>query len=244
MPCDCAQCRQHWATLGLEGQPVTRLTLRRAYRAAALRSHPDRFENEPALRHQAEEQFKRLQVAYRELTEHLPPDGEFAEADADLATPAVPFIDVAPVAPALSFGDAPGCYVAPDLPPIVARIAKECLGPGVYPVAIVDLARNNSFSSFFLLATHSAIVKDGLGITSLVWYEDLGNVEMLARFPGNTRGLLRRIREMISPPGRRCVLNVYRRDSSRFCSLTNEVDDSVKAVLYRYLLRKKSQTDR
>jgi hypothetical protein len=243
MPCDCAQCRQHWATLGLEGNAVSRLALRRAYRAAARLCHPDRFENEPAMRMEAEERFKRLQVAYRELTEHLPVNEEASETDSNTTQPGIPFVEAVQVAPALSFGDTPGCFVAPDLSPYAARIARDNLGPGVYPVAIVDLAGDSGFSSFFLLATHSAIVKDVLGFTSLIWYEDLGKVEFFSRFPDNRRGLWQRIRKMISLPGRRTVLNIYRRNGSRFCSLTHEVDDGVKAVLYRYLLRKKFHTD-
>jgi len=44
-----------------------------AYRAAAKRWHPDRFESDPARRTEAEERFKRVQVAFRELAEHSPP---------------------------------------------------------------------------------------------------------------------------------------------------------------------------
>jgi len=243
MPCDCAQCRQHWATLGLEGNLVSRRTLRHAFRSAARLCHPDRFENDPAQRIEAEERFKRLQVAYRELIEHLPANDENAEAGTNPVLPGSAFVEAVPVEPLLSFGDAPGCYVAPDLSPYADRIARATLGPGVFPVAIVDLAGDSSFSSFFLLATHSAIVKDGLGFTSLVWYEDLGGVEMLSRFPENDDRLWQRFKKAISLPNRRSVLNIYRRNGSRSCSLTHEVDDGVKAELYRYLLRKKFQTD-
>lgn len=247
MPCDCAQCRQHWATLGLEGKPITRPALRLAYRAAARLCHPDQFENDPDLRLEAEERFKRLQVAYRELTEHLPAIDEDADNDpennADPASPGIPFAEPMPAAPVLSFGDAPGCFVAPDLSPRAERIARDNLGPGVHPVAIVDLAGDSSFSTFFLLATHSAIVKDVLGFPSLIWYEDLGKVELFSRFAENNQGLWQQVRKMISLPGRRYVLNIYRQNGNRFCSLTHEVDDSVKAVLYRYLLKRKFQTD-
>jgi hypothetical protein len=243
MPCDCAQCRQHWATLGLEGKPVTRPALRQAYRAAARLCHPDLFENEPDLRIEAEERFKRLQVAYRELYDHLPPNDESADTDTDPTPPSITSVEATPVAPAISFGDAPGCFVAPDLSPRAERIANQNLGPGVYPVAIVDLAGDHSFSRFFLLATHSAIVKDVLGITSLIWYEDLGKVELSSRFPDSNRGLWQRLKKMISLPGRSYVLDIYRRNGNRFCSLADEVDDSVKTELYRYLLKKKFQID-
>jgi hypothetical protein len=243
MPCDCEQCRQHWVTLGLEGKPVSRLVMHHAFRTAARLCHPDLFENDPARRLEAEERFKRLQVAYRELTEHLPAGDENADTDADAAPPGISFAEAVPVAPVLSFGDAPGCYAAPDLPPLAARIAKDHLAPGAYPVAIVDLNGDGSFSRFFLLATQSAIVKDVVGFTSLIWYDDLGRVELFSRFPENCRGLWQRFRKMIALPGRWNVLNIYRRNGIRFCSLTNEVDDNVKTVLYRYLLRKKFHTD-
>jgi hypothetical protein len=108
MPCECAQCRQHWATLGLEGNLVSRRTLHQAFRAAARLCHPDQYENDPDMRLEAEERFKRLQVAYRELTEHFPANGENAEDDADPAQPGVAFVEAVPAAPVLSFGDAPG----------------------------------------------------------------------------------------------------------------------------------------
>ena len=243
MPCDCAQCRQHWPTLGLEGKSVSRRTLRHAYRAAARLCHPDRFENDPAGRMEAEERFKRLQVAYRELIEHLPAGDENTGADPSPDTPGVAFVEPVHAEPILSFGDAPGCYLAPDFPPRAAHIVKDYLSPGSLPVAIVDLAGDSSFSCFFLLATHGAIVKDGLGFTSLIWYEDLGGVEMFSRFRENDDGRWQRFKKAISLPDRRSVLNVYRRNGSRFCSLTHEIDDGVKAELYRYLLRKKSKTD-
>jgi hypothetical protein len=243
MPCDCAQCRQHWATLGIEGSLVSRRTLHVAFRAAARLCHPDRFENDPASRLEAEERFKRLQVAYRELNEHLPPGDDNIEPGVEPSPPGVAFVEAVPVEPAISFGDAPGCYVAPDLPPRADRIARDHLSPGSYPVAIVDLTDDSSFSRFFLLATHGAIVKDVLGITSLIWYEDLGGVELFSRFPENGRGLRHRLLKMFSLPGRTEVLNIHRRNGKRFCSLTNEMDDNVKVVLYRYLLRKKFHTE-
>ena len=70
MPCVCESCARHARTLGLEQTPRSRAPLRKAFRAAAKLWHPDRFERDPVLRLEAEERFKQIQVAYRELTEH------------------------------------------------------------------------------------------------------------------------------------------------------------------------------
>jgi hypothetical protein len=241
MPCVCAQCRQHWTTLGLEDAPASRRALHSAFRTAARHSHPDRFENTPTLRLEAEERFKQLQVAYRELAEHLPNGDESAEAEArtDAAPLVSSFGQAVAVPPILSFADAPGCFVAPHFPPRAARIAANNLGLGNYPLAMIDLAGDESFSRFFLLATHSIVVKDVLGRISLIWLSEMGDVEMKPRFSENERSLWRRLQQKLALPGRRGAFQIYRRDGECFCSLTDEVDDEVKTVLYRYLLAKK-----
>lgn len=70
MPCVCERCLRHAKTLGFAPKIPAKAVIRRAYRAAAKLWHPDRFEKTPAKRAEAEERFKRIQVAYRELWEH------------------------------------------------------------------------------------------------------------------------------------------------------------------------------
>ncbi len=70
MPCACERCLRNSRTLGLPAKPPSKTAVRKAYRAAAKVWHPDRFESNPVKRLEAEEHFKQIQVAYRELWEH------------------------------------------------------------------------------------------------------------------------------------------------------------------------------
>ena len=55
MPCACTICLQHAKTLGLAPAPPSKTAIHKAYRAAAKLWHPDRFENNPTKRLEAEE---------------------------------------------------------------------------------------------------------------------------------------------------------------------------------------------
>jgi len=70
MPCACDQCLQHSKTLGLAPSAFSHELIHKAYRDAAKLWHPDRFESAPEQLPEAEEHFKLVQVAYRELTAH------------------------------------------------------------------------------------------------------------------------------------------------------------------------------
>src|SRR5271163_2225141 len=111
MPCTCASCRDHARTLGLARFPASRKTIHRAYRSAAKLWHPDRFAGDQSKIHEAEEQFKRLQAAYRELTEHNPEEIESAQENADSPSPDTAADTApAPVLEPIPFVPAPGCY--------------------------------------------------------------------------------------------------------------------------------------
>src|SRR5580692_4004914 len=110
MPCSCDQCAEHCRTLGLANEPQSKTAIHKAYRTAAKLWHPDRHESDPRRKPEAEERFKKVQIAYRELTEH-----QKRPAELPLET-----IFAKPAAPApFSFGDAPGCFTAPHFPPDV-----------------------------------------------------------------------------------------------------------------------------
>src|ERR1700761_3958746 len=70
MPCACSTCELNTRTLGAAQSLTTKVAIHKAYRAAAKLWHPDRFENNQGKRLEAEERFKRIQIAYRELCEH------------------------------------------------------------------------------------------------------------------------------------------------------------------------------
>lgn len=76
--CRCSRCADGLRVLSL-GAGATQQSIREAYLDLAKVWHPDRFEADPRLKSRAEEQFKQIQVAVRQLQEH------FQQADA--ATP-------------------------------------------------------------------------------------------------------------------------------------------------------------
>ena len=236
MPCVCTQCLQHARTLGLPDANQTKEDLQKAYREAARRWHPDRFESDPAQRPDAEERFKRIQVAYREFTEHhnhpvdLPPPTLFTKP-----------IDPPPI----TFGNAPGCFTAPHFPAYVDQIIRDHLGPQHTPLAIVDLPRPGSppgyFSSFLLLASHAIIVRNPLNIVSLLWYTALGDVTLTDRRTDGKLTFWQQLADKLQGPRPNYKLQIHRRDGTIFYTLATEADDSVKKVIYNFLLRRKHQ---
>lgn len=237
MPCVCHQCLQHSELLGLSGGSHSRAEIQRAYRKAAKRWHPDRFENAPGLRPEAEENFKRLQVAYRELSEH---DDHPAELPAQtiFAKPVPP--------PPFSFGEARGCFTAPHFPAHVERIIADHLGPDHAALAIVDLARTGwlagGFSQFLILASHAVMVRNQFKIVALLWYTELGDIFLTDRRHNGKLSFWQQLAEKFTGPQPNYSLQIFRRNGGLFCNLSVETDDSAKKVIYNFLLRKKHET--
>jgi hypothetical protein len=227
----------HARTLGLADRAPTKAAIHKAYRDAAKRWHPDRFERDAQLRPEAEEHFKQVQIAYRELSDHQ-----------KRPAPAIPVDAFAkPVeTPAFTFGNAPGCYTAPHFPAFVHNIIAGHLGAGHKPLGIVDLAKPGTqggpFSQFLLLEDHSLIVRGSLGIVSLLWYSELGEINLIDRRTGGKLNFLQRLMGRIVGPQQNYTLHIFRRNGTHFYSLAGQVDDSVKKVLYNFLLRKKLGT--
>ena len=237
MPCICTQCLQHARTLGLPDAPPAKEDLQKAYRKAAKRWHPDRFESDPAKRPEAEERFKRVQVAYRELSEHH--DHPINEPPPTL------FVKAAEPAP-FSFGNAPGCFTAPHFPAHVDQLIRDHLGPEHTPVAIVDLSMPgsppSSFSQFLLLTDGAVLVRYPLNIVSLLWCTELGEVTLTDRRSSGALTFWQQLGEKLLGPRPNYTLQVFRRNGALFCTLAAVPDDSVKRVIYNFLLRKKHET--
>jgi len=221
MPCSCDQCRRHASTLGLAAAASTKKAIYKAYRDAVKLWHPDRFAGDPSQQPEAEEKFKQVQVAYRELTEHFEQPTLFP-MQAIAAEPQ-------PQA-ALSFGDAPGCFTAPRLPPHVEEMIAADLGPDQKALAIVDLTQDG---------THAVIVRDTADPPSILWYSDLGEVHLIDRRVSGDQGLWEKLLGTISGNQRHYSLRIYRRSGAPFFTLAAQADDSVKKVIYNFLLRKK-----
>jgi hypothetical protein len=251
MPCTCDQCRQHARTLGL-APAASREAIHKAYRDAAKLWHPDRFEAEPDRQPEAEEHFKQVQIAYRELSEHHARAGDSSLADSPTADPFAksdPFAAPAPFGepaasttpPPIAFGNLPGCFTGPHFPPLAQEVIAAHLSPGQTALAIVDLSRTGDFAQFMLFAGHAVLVRDSLKMASMLWYNDLGEIRLIDQRRQGRLGLWHRLLERISATPQKYALHMHRRNGALFYTLASQADDSVKKVIYNFLLRMKYQ---
>lgn len=233
MGCLCEQCIRHSKTLGLRAGSAPEAEIRKAYRRAAKAWHPDRFANDAAKRLEAEERFKQIQEAFRELIEHNP-HGWVAPAEIMEPNPA-PKRNV----PTILFDGSYGCYSMPDMPPVAERIIERTLGQLDSALAIIDLGGNGDFSEFMLLATHGVMMRDGLHIVSLVSYADVREVRIIDRNLQPRSGWGQRLIAKITNARPRYALEIVKNDGTVFCSLDKQMNDGAKTVVYRFLQEQK-----
>lgn len=250
MPCVCQQCLHHSKTLGLGQSASSAKVIRKAFRSAAKLWHPDRFENNPRAQKDAEEHFKQIQVAYRELWEHHESPREWPLETTHEPPAETPFSkpNRGAVPPSISFGGAPGCFVAPDFPPFAYRIVADHLGDPENVLAIVDLpggeSPSGSFSQFILFTIHGILVRNAHKIVSLLWYTDLGDVQIMDRRGYGKLRFWHHLAERFYGVRPKYSLLIHRRSGALFCAFADEMDDSVKKVVYNFLLRRKSENHR
>jgi hypothetical protein len=259
MSCDCAQCRQHYRTLGIAFGIPEESAIEEAYREGVKQWHPDLYENYASLRADAEEHFKQIQIAFRELKEHNPAVAESPVDSTVVQPPSVriqPDVGVQPkeeapvfayrAAPAISFGDAPGCLVAPHFTPEAEEMIAQHLGKLGAPLAIVDLTGTRSlprsYAQFLLLTELGIMVRDARKIVSLLWFRDLGEINLIDKQKPGKSGMWQSLFEGVSGSQSKCVLQIYRNNGTLFYSLSGQADDSVKKVIYDFLHRKKNQS--
>jgi hypothetical protein len=242
MPCACKRCLHHCRTLGLAARAPSKAAVRRAFRSEAKLWHPDRFENDPVKRHEAEEHFKGIQVAYRELWEHCENPEESRPGG---PAPEATVKKVEPEEPVIFFGDAAGCYAPPHLPRRAEEVIVAHLEERERVLGFVDLSgggsRSRNFSRYILLTNQRVIVRDAMDIVSLVWYADLGKITLVDLHKDGNPSVWQKIVEKLSGVEKRYVLQIHRSNGTHFYSITGQTDDSVKKVVYNFLLQKKSQ---
>jgi hypothetical protein len=249
MSCDCGQCRQHYRTLGIAYGIPSEAEIEEAYREGVKQWHPDLYENYASLRADAEEHFKQIQIAWRELKEHSGASKESPAVSIPAGGVPVESAFVRPSAveerPAISFGGAPGCLVASQFTTEIEEMIARHLGKVDTALAIVDLdgARSYaaSYSHFVLLAARGIMVRDARGIVSLLWYKDLGEVDFIDKRKNGKLSLSQKLLETLSGSQHNYSLQIYRSNGTQFFSITNQVDDNVKKVIYNFLLRQKTQ---
>jgi hypothetical protein len=254
MSCECGHCRQHFRTLGIAYGVPSESEIDAAYQEAVKQWHPDLYENYASLRAEAEERFKEIQVAIRELKEHNAPGyTKPVKVSSVQYEPSAPYPASAqysqPAAPAavpeLSFDGAPGCLVASQFTSDIKEMIAGHLGTAETALAIVDLSgsrsRPPSYSQFLLLASRGIMVRNARNIVSLLWYKDMGELRWIEGQGGSKSGSWQKFIGNLSGGQTGCQLHLYRGDGALFLSLTDHVEDSVKRTLYNFFLGKKSQ---
>ena len=245
MACVCRTCLQHLPALGISDPPRSKSAIHKAYRTAAKLWHPDRYENNQRKRLEAEEQFKRIQVAYRELCEHFDnPQRRLAEREYSSYTAQT--FTAAP--PTIFFGDAHRCFSAAYFPEGVEKIIVEsALGGAETPVGFVNLfgtmMDRNVPERYILLTNHRLFIRDSSKLVHALWYADLGDINYVDRHAEKKQRLSHRLFGWLLDKERRFTLIIGRRDGTQFYSLKDTPDDRVKKVIYNFLqqMRAKSQ---
>jgi hypothetical protein len=238
MACICRSCVEHCRILGVSQALTSKHAIHKAYRAAAKRWHPDRFESDEHKRLDAEERFKRIQSAYQQLCEHLenplrmPQETEYV----------TPLRTQAP--PTIFFGGAPGCFVGPHFPAMVREsITALRLQNSESPVGFVDLAPERaSISRYILLTNHRMYIRDATQLLTVVWYDDLGDIRLVDRDAGKKPSAWRKLFANLLRNPQKYELHIYRHNGSHFYTLRDRPDDRVKKVIYNFLLQMKSKT--
>jgi hypothetical protein len=85
------------------------------------------------------------------------------------------------------------------------------------------------------------MVRDARNIVSLLWYKDLGEVNLIDKRKNGKLGFSQRLFETISGSQHNYSLQIYRSDRSHYFSITNQVDDNVKIVIYNFLGQQNTQ---
>jgi hypothetical protein len=285
---------EHYRTLGIAFGVPSESAIEEAYHEAVKQWHPDLYENYASLRADAEEHFKQIQIAYRELKEHeANPAGLPVESAAATAEDTAPFTSSfsqpisqpfspsfsqpfsqpvsqpfspsfsqpisQPVSPSYSqpiaepisspilFGGAPGCQTAPHFTELVEEILDRHLGRLGPALAIIDLgggrARAGSYSQFLLLASSGIMMRDARSNISLLWYRDLGEVTLFDKRKNGKLSFSQKLFGGGSGGQNGFMLQIDRSNGSSFCSISDQAEDSVKEVIYDFLLRQKLQVN-
>jgi hypothetical protein len=252
MACICRTCLTHFPVLGIADPPRSKAAIHKAYRTAAKLWHPDRYENAPRRRQEAEEQFKRIQVAYRELCEHFDdPKRRFVEKhfrSRDIADiyATERFSGVAPP-PIIFFGDSHHCFSIAHFPEGVEKIIFEsALGGAESPVGFVNISgamhEKNVPARYILLTNHRLFIRDSSELVHVLWYADLGEIEYVDRHAEKKQRLSHRLFGWLLDKERRFTLKIDRRDGTEFYSLKDTPDDRVKKVIYNFLQQMRAKT--
>ena len=246
MPCACEKCLQHSRTLGITAGAPSKAAIRKAFRGAAKQWHPDRFEKTPDKRLEAEEHFKHLQIAYRELWEHCEAPVKSPDAQPDENGFRVkPSSTKKPEPPPIYFGNLPGCFVAPNFPWSVWSVVARHLEETERALAFVDLSASSSWrgnrTQYIFLTNYRIFARDALNVISLLWYVDLGDVLFVNERKRRNPGVWHKFVRTVWGIQEKYSLVIKRHNGAPFFSIDGQTDDRVKKVIYNFLLQIKQQ---
>jgi DnaJ domain len=247
MPCACERCIQHSRTLGLTAKAPSKAAIRKAYRGAAKKWHPDRYENNPGKRLEAEEHFKLIQIAYRELWDHCETPEKTPEKEPVETGAASQPSSKRPEPPSIYFGNAPGCFVTPNFPWNVWSVVAHHLQDNEQALAFVDLSASTSWrgnrSQYIFLTSYRIFVRDALNVISLLWYTDLGDVRFVSQQKHGRAGMWQRFLKKVWGTQDKYSLVIKRHTGAPFFSIDGQTDDRVKKVIHDFLLQMKQQVN-
>jgi hypothetical protein len=223
----------------------TESEIQEAYKEGVKQWHPDLYQNFEFLRADAEEHFKQIQIAYRELKEH---NTVSAEAPVERTVVRAATVVVEPKqeeTPSISFGGAPGCLTAKQFTREIEEMIAPHLGRLGMAQAIVDLSGKKSLASglsqFLLLAARGMMMRDVRNVISVLWYTDMGAVNLIDRQRGGKQSSWQKIMGGISGSQPSYELQINRSNGASFCSISGQADDAVKTIIYNFLMSQKPQ---
>jgi hypothetical protein len=134
--------------------------------------------------------------------------------------------------------------MAKQFTPQIEEMIAPHLGKLGMAEAIVDLGGNRlhaTYSQFLLLASRGLMMRDSRHNISVLWYTDLGEINLIER---NKSGKVSSWQKLMggiagSQPGNELQIN--RNNGAGFCTITSQADDSVKTAVYDFLMRQKPQ---
>lgn len=146
--------------------------------------------------------------------------------------------------PTILFGDAPGCFAAPNFPAEVQKwIVATRLDNTERPVGFVDLFRGRSrISRYILFTDHKMYIRDSTGILSVIWYSDLGEIALTELRSKKGNGAWQKIAETIAGKSQQYSLRIAQLNGKLFRELIEQPDDRVKKVIYNFLRQMRSES--
>ena len=86
------------------------------------------------------------------------------------------------------------------------------------------------------------MMRDARNIVSLLWYTDMGEIHLIDSRKQGKPSSWQRFVGGLSGSQSDYALQIYRNNGIAFYAISGQVDDSVKTVIYDFLLHQKSQT--